>query len=154
RVREPLAARAQARLEARIDPPPGRRPRPRAPAEGHVAHGVAAQARARAAGEGARRLRAGEVGDREQGSALPRGLRPRGAAPRERDRSRERARAQGGARAAGGQMTEPRVADAGRFLNRELAWIAFNNRVLEEALEPSNPLLERVKFLSIVSSNL
>ena len=40
------------------------------------------------------------------------------------------------------------------YLNRELSWIEFNARVLEEAADPSNPRLERIKFLSIVSSNL
>jgi polyphosphate kinase len=40
------------------------------------------------------------------------------------------------------------------FLNRELTWLNFNFRVLNEARDPRVPLLERVKFLSIVSSNL
>jgi len=44
--------------------------------------------------------------------------------------------------------------DSAHFLNRELSWLEFNQRVLEEALDPGNPLLERVKFFCIVSSNL
>ncbi|MFD1957611.1 polyphosphate kinase 1 [Paenibacillus thailandensis] len=40
------------------------------------------------------------------------------------------------------------------YVNRDLSWIEFNRRVLEEAQEPANPLLERAKFLAIVSSNL
>src|SRR5438874_8741004 len=43
---------------------------------------------------------------------------------------------------------------AERLFNRELSWIEFNSRVLEEGLDRSLPLLERLKFLSIFSSNL
>ena len=41
-----------------------------------------------------------------------------------------------------------------RLFNRELSWIEFNSRVLEEGLDKSLPLLERLKFLSIFSTNL
>ena len=44
--------------------------------------------------------------------------------------------------------------DPSLYLNRELAWLEFNRRVLHEALDPRTPLLERVKFLAIFSSNL
>jgi polyphosphate kinase len=50
---------------------------------------------------------------------------------------------------ADGDLVDPK-----RFINRELSWLEFNRRVLHEALDPRTPLLERVGFLSIFTSNL
>ncbi|MES9968685.1 MAG: polyphosphate kinase 1 [Candidatus Thiodiazotropha sp.] len=55
---------------------------------------------------------------------------------------------------AGDHSTEIDLNDSKLYLNRELTWLAFNRRVLNEAELDKNPLLERIKFLAIVSSNL
>ncbi|HEX4653151.1 MAG TPA: polyphosphate kinase 1 [Candidatus Udaeobacter sp.] len=49
---------------------------------------------------------------------------------------------------------ERTLSDPKNFVNRELSWLEFNRRVLEEAQDPTQPLIERVKFVTIFSSNL
>src|SRR5215471_2984952 len=51
-------------------------------------------------------------------------------------------------------MPDTTASAAVKFFNRELSWLEFNQRVLDEALDESLPLLERLKFLAITASNL
>ena len=52
------------------------------------------------------------------------------------------------------QKEDINLDDYSLYLDREMSWLEFNHRVLEEAQDKSNPVLERLKFASIFSSNL
>jgi len=52
------------------------------------------------------------------------------------------------------EASAPSLTDPSLYINRELSWLAFNDRVLEEALDERNPLLERIKFIAIYGTNL
>src|SRR5688572_17487754 len=85
---------------------------------------------------------------------------PRDAAVAERRRHSQRKAARQAAPRAARRIVEPAPLDPGDlknpglYINRELSWLEFNQRVLNQAFDSSHPLLERVKFLAITATNL
>jgi len=54
-----------------------------------------------------------------------------------------------------GKIKKPKsLGNPAYYNNRELSWLSFNHRVLDEALDSNNPLLEKYRFLAIFSANL
>ena len=86
---------------------------------------------------------------------LPEHSRRRVASNRQSDVRSGKARAGSSASGGGTQRTDPAdLKNPALYINRELSWLEFNERVLAQARDASHPLLERVKFLAITGTNL